>query len=62
MKPFDIAKRYRVNEVLVYMVIRYLEAKKGPSFTKRGHRYALTQEEVEVIERELHRRGYIPYD
>ncbi len=62
MKPFDIAKRYRVNEVLVYMVIRYIKTKKGMNFTKRGHRYALTQEEVEVTERELHRRGYIPYD
>ena len=62
MKPFNIAKRYRVNEVFIYTVMRYLEAKKGMSFTKRGHRYALTQEEVEVIEGELHRRGYIPYD
>ena len=62
MKPFDIAKRYKVNEILIYTIMRYLKTKEGMSFTKRGHRYALTQEEVEAIEKELQRRGYFPYD
>jgi len=42
MKPFDIATKYRLSEMQVYS----------------GKRYNLTKEEVQVVEKELERRGY----
>lgn len=61
MKPFQIAKRFGLSEAYIYSVMRYLEAK-GVQFTKKGYRYDLTWKEVELIERELQRRGKTPME
>lgn len=58
MKPFDIAMKYRLSEMQVYSVMRYLRTTKGVKFTRQGKRYNLTKEEVQVVEKELERRGY----
>ena len=60
MKPVDIAIKYRISEMLIYAIIRELRTKNGIQFTKKGHRYSLTNNEVHLIERELQRRGYTP--
>ena len=60
MRPFDLARKYGVNEILIYTIMRYLQTTHGVTFTKRGRRYALTTEEIELIEEELKRRGYKP--
>jgi hypothetical protein len=60
VKPFEIAKRYGVGELYIYTVMRHLETTRGVRFTRKGRRYALTSEEVELIEKELQRRGHSP--
>ena len=62
MRPFDLARKYGVNEILIYTIMRYLQTTQGITFTKRGRRYALTNREVAIIEEELHRRGYKPVE
>ena len=55
-----IARRYRCGVNVVYSVIYTLSYKHGYEFSKRGRKYELTDREVELIRKELERRGYKP--
>ena len=46
MKVIELARKLKVGEVYIHMVMRDLSAKKGMVFTKKGRRYDLTEAEV----------------
>ena len=56
MKVIELAKKLKVGEIYIYMVMRDLSAKKGMVFTKKGRRYDLTSEEVRLLLKEIMRR------
>jgi len=56
MKVIELAKKLKVGEIYIYMVMRDLSAKKGVVFTKKGRRYDLTSEEVRLLLKEIMRR------
>ena len=56
MKVIELARKLKVGEVYIHMVMRDLSAKKGMVFTKKGRRYDLTPEEVRLLLKEIMRR------
>ena len=56
MKVIELARKLKVGEVYIHMVMRDLSAKKGMVFTKKGRRYDLTSEEVRLLLKEIMRR------
>jgi len=56
MKVIELARKLKVGEVYIHMVMRDLSAKKGMVFTKKGRRYDLTEAEVQEIWKEIQRR------
>ena len=58
MTVSDLARKYRVRLTVLYRIIYDLEFTSGNFFTRKGRKITFTPGEVEVVEKELHKRGY----
>ena len=56
MKVIELAKKLKVREIYIHSVMRDLSSKEGIEFTKKGKSYDLTDEQVQIIMKEIQRR------
>jgi len=54
----QLAREFKVRPAVIYNIIYSLEITQDIAFSRQGRNYALTTNEVEIITRELRKRGY----
>ncbi|MDD4041817.1 MAG: hypothetical protein PHP84_12495 [Mesotoga sp.] len=59
MTVSELARKYRVRLTVLYRLIYDLEFTTGNFFTRIGRKITFTPNEVEIVEKELQKRGYM---
>jgi len=62
MRVIELARKLKLGEMYIHLLMRELSAKKGITFTKKGKAYDLTAKEVKVLVKEIERRKGTEYD
>ena len=58
----QLARKFRVDRAVVYDVIYNFEIKDGVGFKRNGRTYILEGDRLEMVSRELRKRGYCEGD